>query len=130
LIIELAICGLRLRHFPAEAHRLQSTADKRQELLKSKNAWKRIEPVRIARFDLSKCMYEIAEGLFGHGLLDEQDRCRTLEFRQLWVDEEKECEEWKRYNDVGINLADFSFDLAEDLLVLVEAPSSPEPPRR
>jgi hypothetical protein len=72
-------------------------------------------------------MYEIAEGLFGHGVLDGQERIRTLEFRQLWIDEEKKkCEEWKRYNDVGINLADFSFDLAEDLLVLVEVP----PPHR
>jgi hypothetical protein len=73
-------------------------------------------------------MYEITEGLFGHGVLDKLERCRTLEFRRLWVDEEKKtCEEWKKYHDVGINLADFSFDLAEDLLVLVEAP---EPPRR
>ena len=64
--------------------------------------------------------------MFGHALKDEENRFRGLEFQKLWIEEDKsgknECPTWRRYADFGIDLADFSFDLSENLLVLVEDP--------
>jgi hypothetical protein len=78
-----------------------------------------------ASIPLERYEYEIGEGVFGHALKDNRNRFRGLEFQRLYLevqDEGKQCATWLKYSDFGINLADFSFDLSEDLLVLVEDP--------
>jgi len=132
LIIELAVQGLRLRNYPIRGHpepnaipKNTKTAAERLSLLHaSMQAWRTLHPFASASISLGRYEYEIGEGTFGHALKDSANQFRGLEFQRLYVEQGhgKECSSWLRYADLGINLADFSFDLSEDLLVLVEDP--------
>ncbi|KIM26480.1 hypothetical protein M408DRAFT_193627 [Serendipita vermifera MAFF 305830] len=131
-IIELAVQGLRLRNYPVTSFHLDDksstvkvpSAIKQIEIFKkSITARQALHPFTMASIPLERYEYEICDGLFGHALKDQENRFRGLEFQKLWIEEgQDECPPWRRYNDLGIDLADFSFDLAEDLLVLVEDP--------
>ena len=136
LIIELAVQGLRLRNYPIRNHQggklsftqKKSAIDELSSLHKSTQAWQALRPFVSASIPLERYEYEIDEGIFGHALKGDLDRFRGLEFQRLYLDAEHEgqqCSTWLKYDDFGINLADFSFDISEDLLVLVEDPHHP-----
>jgi hypothetical protein len=133
LIIELAVQGLRPRNYPIrnnQAAKLnftkkKSTIDELSSLHKSTRAWQTLRPFVSASIPLERYEYEIDEGVFGHALKDDLNRFRGLEFHRLYLQPEHEgeqCSTWMRYDDFGLYLADFSFDISEDLLVLVEDP--------
>ena len=65
----------------------------------------------------------MCDGLFGHGV-SASDQCfRGIEFNNINLsDEDHTCPVWRRYEDVGVNMTDFSFDVGNDLLVLAAAP--------
>lgn len=135
LIIELAVQGLRLRNYTISAHHdghqasakhAPSAVERLNILRESTQARQTLRPFTTAAIPLEGYEYEICEGVFGHALKDDENRFRGLEFQKLWIEEDadgkKECSTWRRYEDFGIDLADFSFDLSEDVLVLVEDP--------
>jgi hypothetical protein len=133
LIIELAVQGLRLRNYPIRKHHggelssanKKSAIEKLSSLHESAQAWRALRPFVSASIPLERYEYEIDEGIFGHALKDNLNRFRGLEFQRLYLEAEqegKQCSTWLRYDDFGINLTDFSFDISEDLLVLVEDP--------
>jgi hypothetical protein len=133
LIIELAVQGLRPRNYPIRNHqgaklnftKKKLAIDELSSLHKSTRAWQTLRPFVSASIPLERYEYEIDEGVFGHALRNDLNRFRGLEFHRLYLEAEKEgkqCSTWLRYNDFGIYLADFSFDISENLLVLVEDP--------
>jgi hypothetical protein len=133
LIIELAVQGLRLRNYPIRDHqgaklnftKKKLAIDELSSLHKSTRAWQTLRPFVSASIPLERYEYEIDEGVFGHALRDDLSRFRGLEFHRLYLQAEhegKQCSTWLRYDDFGMYLADFSFDISEDLLVLVEDP--------
>lgn len=134
LIIELAVQGLRLRNYTISTHhrhrssstRAPSAVERLNTLRESTHARQTLRPLTTAAIPLEGYEYEICEGVFGHALKDNEGRFRGLEFQKLWIEEDadgkRECSTWRRYEDFGIDLADFSFDLSEDVLILVEDP--------
>jgi hypothetical protein len=128
LIIELAVYGLRLRRdsdagFPEFRH--HSAAERLDEFKKSRIAWERLDPLSTVHIDTGPSEYELSEGTLGNGLSDATGNSHGIEFFRLWIDDQKgQCPVWKRYENVGFILRDFSFNHEEDLLVLSQAPSS------
>lgn len=128
LIIELAVYGLCLRRdsdagFPEFRHR--SAVERLDEFRKSRIAWERLDPSSTAHIDAEPSEYELSEGTLGNGLSDDTGKSRGIEFFRLWMNDQKgQCPVWRRYENVGFILRDFSFNCEEDLLVLSQAPLS------
>ncbi|CAG7853574.1 SubName: Full=Uncharacterized protein {ECO:0000313/EMBL:CCA70791.1} [Serendipita indica DSM 11827] len=124
LIIELAVSGLRLRnHANGTLWQSISVHDRLNALRRSETRWRNLNPKYIARIPLEQFEYEVCDGLFGHGISIAHPWFRGIEINRIGLsDENQSCPVWRRYDDVGIFLADFSFDLASDLLVLAAAP--------
>ncbi|KAG8830358.1 hypothetical protein FRC18_008245 [Serendipita sp. 400] len=129
LIVELAVHGLRLRYLDVnESDANGGTALQRLEALgRSQASWRSLKPPKTEFIPMDRVEYEIGAGLFGHAIPHAPGGFRGLQFHALSVDTNaEECRIWRTYNDVGINVLDFSFDTNLDLLVLVEFPHDDE----
>jgi hypothetical protein len=125
LIIELAVYGLCLRRDSDARFRHRSAVEKLDEFRKSRIAWERLEPPSTAHIDTEPCEYKLSEGILGNGLRDDTGEFHGIEFFRLWMDDQKgQCPVWRRYENVGFILRDFSFDHEEDLLALSQAPNA------
>jgi hypothetical protein len=122
-IIELAVYGLCLRKDSDAGFRYRSAVEKLDEFRKSRIAWERLEPPSNAHIDTEPSEYELSEGTLGNAVSDYAERSHGIEFFRLWMDDQKgQCPVWRRYENVGFILRDFSFNREEDLLVLSQAP--------
>ncbi|KAG8805485.1 hypothetical protein FRC17_005485, partial [Serendipita sp. 399] len=129
LIVELAVYGLRLRHLDADdSDAGRGTALQRLDSLKrTQSSWRSLKPSKTEFIPMDRVEYEIGAGLFGHAMPHVPGGFRGLQFHALPVDvNAEECSVWRTYEDVGVNVLDFSFDTNLDLLVLVEYPPESE----
>lgn len=104
-------------------YRYRSAIEKLEAFRRTRKAWERLDPIKTAHIETEISEYELSEGTLGHGLRDEHSMFRGIELFQLYMEKGVgDCTVWKKHDDVGFHVQDFSFDHAEDLLVLVIAP--------
>ncbi|KAG8789645.1 hypothetical protein FRC16_001194 [Serendipita sp. 398] len=123
LVVELAVHGLRLRTNTNLKDDDGSSVDILNAFKRSQEAWRKLEPFKTATIPLSKYEYEIYGHLFAHGLVSNTGNFRGIEFNDLKIDceaEPRSAPVWKRVEDIGIDILDYSYDVANDLLVIVE----------
>ncbi|KAG8817116.1 hypothetical protein FRC18_000682, partial [Serendipita sp. 400] len=123
LIVELAVQGLRLRTYTNLKEDEGASVDILNAFRRSQKAWKKLEPFKTATIPLSKFEYEICGRLFAHGIYNGTNNFRGIEFNDLKIDYETEPTSvpiWKRIEDIGVDVLDYSFDVTSDLLVVVE----------
>ncbi|KAG8749420.1 hypothetical protein FRC14_001387 [Serendipita sp. 396] len=123
LVVELAVHGLRLQTNTNLKDDDGSSVDILNAFKRSQEAWRKLEPFKTATIPLSKYEYEIYGHLFAHGLVSNTGNFRGIEFNDLKIDceaEPRSAPVWKRIEDIGIDILDYSYDVANDLLVIVE----------
>ncbi|KAG8828145.1 hypothetical protein FRC19_009229 [Serendipita sp. 401] len=127
LIVELAVQGLRLRTHINVRDDDGSSVDILNAFMRSQRAWKKIEPFKTATVPMSRVEYEICDRIFAHGLANDEDDFRGFEFNDLKINCKtvtRSILTWKRIEDTGIDILDYSFDVANDLVVIVEDPDT------
>ncbi|KAG8807811.1 hypothetical protein FRC17_004256, partial [Serendipita sp. 399] len=74
---------------------------------------------------MSRVEYEICDRVFAHGLMDENESFKGIEFNELEVYTNKETRSipvWKTLENTGVHILDYSFDVSCDLIAIVEDP--------
>ncbi|KAG8828150.1 hypothetical protein FRC19_009234 [Serendipita sp. 401] len=125
LIVELGVQGLRLRAYTNLRVHDGSSVDILNAFRRSQEAWKKIEPLKTATIPVSKLEYDIDGYLFAHGIASDTNSLRGISFNDLKIDSKTTPESvpiWRRIEDTGIDILDYSFDVANDLVVIVERP--------
>ncbi|KAG8812030.1 hypothetical protein FRC18_003122 [Serendipita sp. 400] len=125
LIVELGVQGLRLRAYTNLRVHDGSSVDILYAFRRSQEAWKKIEPLKTATIPVSKLEYDIDGYLFAHGIASDTNSLRGISFNDLKIDSKTTPESvpiWRRIEDTGIDILDYSFDVANDLVVIVERP--------
>ncbi|KAG8793841.1 hypothetical protein FRC17_008375, partial [Serendipita sp. 399] len=90
---------------------------------RSQKAWKKIEPFNIGLGPLARVAYETSYRVFARGYLDNIDQFRGIEFTNLEVNSNAgrtPLPVWNTIENVGIDIWDFSFHVAHDLVAIVE----------
>ena len=82
-----------------------------------------MNPKYACSISLEQFEYEICDGLFGHAISEINQSFQGVEFNKINLsDEHQTCPVWRRYEHLGVNMTDFSFDVGNDLLVLAATP--------
>ncbi|KAG8828152.1 hypothetical protein FRC19_009236 [Serendipita sp. 401] len=123
LIVELAVQGLRLRTHIGLNDDYGSPIDILNTFRRSQDAWKKIEPFKTTTIPFSTVEYDIYNRLFAYELVSDRSDFRGIVSNNHKLDCETEplsVSIWKRTKDIGIDVLDYSYDIASDLLVIVE----------
>ncbi|KAG8749836.1 hypothetical protein FRC14_001063 [Serendipita sp. 396] len=100
-----------------------SSADILSIFQRSQEAWKKLEPFKTATIPLSSLEHKICGRLLAHKIYNDTNSFQGIEFNDLKINCEMEpCSVpvWKRIADTGIDILDYSFDVTNDLLVIVK----------
>ena len=121
LIIELAIEGLRLRTYPptTQPSGLQnmSPSERLNAFRQAVRGQRQANANPAYTLDFPGDHYATNSGVMG---CTKGPDNRGIVFRSLWQDASKpDTPPWRDFDDLGVSIHKFTFDLVEDLLVLV-----------